>query len=195
MPDLTTMEQTSVRDQSSNRSKAETIGQSEGGREEKWGVGFVACWIGDMFSSQDFGDIVHGLSVIPNIVVADWKIRTIPYTTIVYGTGDDPEKEDNTNQGVSNRVPWGDKWTLQSRCNLRPVESNRDQTDTSCNTKELIDNDIVWSNPSHKRKVTETLEDHTREPGVVNNEHDLQFEGNTHQYQRKEAVNMIKNHL
>ena len=42
--------------------------------------------------------------------------------------------------------------------NLAPVEGENTHGKTMCNTKELVDLDIVWSYPANPRKVRESSE-------------------------------------
>lgn len=49
-------------------------------------------------------------------------------------------------------------------CNLRPIESNRDQGEPSPTPKHLIEDHIVWADPVDKSEHTQELSDVSWEP-------------------------------
>ena len=78
--------------------------------------------------------------------------------------GSDDEEEDHSDQGIGYRVPWRDQRAVRVGADLRPIECDGDERHPSPATKELIDDDVIGTDPADKGKDAEEGRDEAREP-------------------------------
>lgn len=116
------------------------------------------------FWSQNLGNVVEGPRVVIALRVTNRQEVRIPRVGIVDTNGGNPEPRDDSNQRVSNGVPWRDQWAVSISTDLSPIKGNGKQRHASPSTEKLIDNHVVRANPASKAEHTEERSDEAGEP-------------------------------
>lgn len=70
----------------------------------------------------------------------------------------DPEEYYEACDDVCFCPPRGSKWTNADIGNLSPIEGNETHSETTLVTEQLVDDDVLWSDPAHPGEVAERLE-------------------------------------
>jgi hypothetical protein len=68
--------------------------------------------------------------------------------TNVENREENPVEENDGEAGVCSNPPWVDEWRVIEPSNLTPVEGHDTHAEAMNNTEQLVDLDIVWSNPA-----------------------------------------------
>ena len=79
--------------------------------------------------------------------------------TNVENREENPVEENDREAGVCSRPPWVDEWRGIEGSNLTPVEGHETHAEAMSNTEQLVDLDIVRSDPAYPRKVGESREE------------------------------------
>lgn len=91
-------------------------------------------------------------------------------------------ENDETECDVSNSPPRSSQWR-SNVCNLGPIEGDQRHTQTGDDTEELVDNNVLGSNPANPGEVTEGTEEVAGEdvPDGTAEEHEEEeaFSGDT----------------
>jgi hypothetical protein len=78
--------------------------------------------------------------------------------TNVENREENPVEENDGEASVCSRPPWGDEWRVIKGSNLTPVEGHDTHAEAMSNTEQLVDLDIIRSDPAYPRKVGESRE-------------------------------------
>ena len=76
--------------------------------------------------------------------------------TNVENREENPVEEDDGEASVCSSPPWADEWRAIEGSNLTPVEGHETHAEAMSNTEQLVDLDIIRSDPAYPRKVGET---------------------------------------
>ena len=79
--------------------------------------------------------------------------------TNVENREENPVEENDGEASVCSRPPWKEEWRANEGSNLTPVEGHDTHAEAMNNTEQLVDLDIVWSDPADPRKVGEGCEE------------------------------------
>lgn len=151
-----------------NRCETHPVRQRERCRQEERGVFLICLWVDGVLRRQDACHVVRTSRVVCDAVLADGEVVGVPGTGIVNGRRDDPEQSDDADQRVADGVPWRNQRTAVEGVDLRPVEreagEREGKRDPGGLPKQLVDDDIVWLDPCHPRKVAQGRHDEVGEP-------------------------------
>jgi hypothetical protein len=78
-------------------------------------------------------------------------------------------ENEQSNQGVSRSKPRRNDWVADVSNNDSPIKGEREQSEASDGAEELVNNYIVWSNPSNPAEEGKAREDPAGEPVLFSN--------------------------
>ena len=96
---------------------------------------------------------LDALGVVVACAVRNGQILGEVRVGVVQPDGCEHEKQDSSDDSVGDGVPWEHERTESEPSDLSPVESNWDKTKSSLVAKQLVDNNVVWCDPSGESKV------------------------------------------
>lgn len=135
LPQIPTMKQRGLHNDSRNRCKRETIRQGECSREKQRRVGLVGIQTQSEIRRQDVCDIVKVPSVVIRLRVADWEIIAVPSIRVVDPNCSDPPEYDHTYHRIGYCVPRWNERTIGVCANLSPVKGDWQQRNSSPSAK------------------------------------------------------------
>jgi hypothetical protein len=159
-PNLFAVEETRVDHNGDNGGETETILEGKGRAQEDRTIFFILLEIEREVLGENFSDFIWLSHIGVGGAVAEWEIVGVPFSREIDSSGNDPSKKDRADHGVGNGMPWSHEWAQCITGNHRPIQGEDgwwEQGHSAETSEQLVDENIVWLNPSNPRNGTQSL--------------------------------------
>jgi hypothetical protein len=89
--------------------------------------------------------------------ILHWQVCRVEGTGVLDTDGRDQEEDDNTGNHVGDGKEWVDEWGGKVTGDNGPIEGDWDYTKTTESTEDLVDDDVLRSDPGSENEVAQEL--------------------------------------
>ena len=164
-PDIRSVEETNVHDGGHEAGKTHTVGKGESRAEEERRVGLVGGLVDGEVSVKNKGGVVRrGIAI--EVGVGSQREELHVFGTAPGKTDDADDDDDHTSTDVGNGESGSLERGAEETRDGSPIERDGQNTETGLATENLVDGDVVGSNPANEGEDLEEDGEDLRNPLV-----------------------------